>query len=114
MAEFRLTTRAIFDLSEMADFTIQSFSIEQARLYRDGFNNCFEVLAENPQLGRRATELMPNLRRYDHQSHVVFYIPRDTDIFIVRILHQRLDFKQYLTNPAKAGKERLLIVSRSS
>lgn len=99
MAKFRLTTRAALDLSEIADFTIQSFGIEQARFYRDGFNNCFEVLAENPQLGRSAAELAPNLRRYEHQSHVVFYIPEDTDILIVRILHQRMDFKQHLKNP---------------
>ena len=103
MAKFRLTTRAVLDLTEIADFTIQSFGIEQARFYRDGFNNCFEVLAQNPQLGRSAAELAPNLRRYEHQSHVVFYIPRDTDILIVRILHQRMDFKRHLTNPAKVG-----------
>lgn len=99
MAKFRLTTRAVLDLSEIADFTIQLFGIEQARLYRDGFNNCFEVLAQNPQLGRSAAELAPNLRRYEHQSHVVFYIPRDTGILIVRILHQRMDFKQHLKDP---------------
>ena len=101
MAKFRLTTRAVLDLSEIADFTIQSFGIEQARFYRDGFNNCFEVLAENPQLGRSAAELTPNLKRYEHQSPVVFYIPQDTDILIVCILHQRMDFKQHLPSPAK-------------
>lgn len=101
MGKYRLTTRAVRDLSEIADFTLQSFGIEQARFYQDGLNNCFEILAENPQLGRSAAELAPDLRRYEHQSHVVFYIPNETGILIARILHQRMDFKKHLPNPAK-------------
>lgn len=101
MDKFHLTNRAVTDLSEIADFTIQSFGIEQARFYRDGLNNCFEILAENPQLGRSADELAPDLRRHEHQSHVVFYVPGDTGILIVRILHQRMDFKRHLPSSKK-------------
>ena len=69
VAKFQLTNRAVTDLSDIADFTIQNFGIEQARFYRDGFNNCFEILAENPQLGRSDADLATNLRRYEHQAH---------------------------------------------
>ena len=98
MGKYRLTTRAVRDLSEIADFTLQSFGIEQARLYREGLINCFEILTENPQLGRSAAELAPDLRRYEHQSHAVFYTSNATGILIVRILHQRMDFKRHLSN----------------
>ncbi len=101
MGKFHLTNRAVTDLSEIADFTIQSFGIKQARFYRDGLNNCFEILAENPKLGRSAAELSPDLRRYEYQSHVVFYIPKDTGTLIVRVLHHRMDFKRHLPNPTK-------------
>lgn len=101
MTKFRLTTRAALDLSEIADFTLQNFGIEKARSYRDEFNKCFEILVENPQLGRSAAELAPDLRRYEHQSHVVFYILEDTGILIVRILHHRMDFKRHLPNTPK-------------
>jgi toxin ParE1/3/4 len=101
VAKFHLTNLAATDLSDIADFTIQNFGIEQARFYRDGFNNCFEILAENPQLGRSAADLAPNLRRYEHQAHVVFYLPEDTGILIVRILHQRMDFKRHLSTSIK-------------
>lgn len=100
MGKFHLTNRAVTDLSEIADFTIQSFGIEQARFYRDGLNNCFEILAENPQLGRSAAELAPNLKRFEYQSHVVFYV-LNADILIVRILHQRMDFKRHLPSSKK-------------
>jgi len=101
VGKFHLTNRAVTDLSDIADFTIQSFGIEQARFYRDGLNNCFEILADNPHLGRSAAELAPNLKRSEYQSHVVFYVPRNTDILIIRILHQRMDFKRHLPIPTK-------------
>jgi toxin ParE1/3/4 len=94
--KFQLTNRAVTDLSDIADFTIQTFGIEQARSYRNGLNHCFEILAENPQLGRNVAELAPNLKRFEYQSHIVFYIPKESHILIVRILHQRMEFKRHL------------------
>lgn len=82
MAKFLLTSRTAIDLSDIADFTIQTFGIEQAWFYRDGLNHCFEILAKNPQLGRNATELAPNLKRFEYQSHVVFYISKESHILM--------------------------------
>ncbi|MBL8496487.1 type II toxin-antitoxin system RelE/ParE family toxin [Nitrosomonas sp. JL21] len=101
MGRFHLTDRAVTDLSDIADFTIQSFGIEQARFYRDGLNNCFDILADNPQLGQSATELAPSLKRFEYQSHVVFYKSQGADILIVRILHQRMDFIRHIPSSKK-------------
>lgn len=92
MDKFQLTNRAVTDLSDIADFTIQTFGIEQARPYRDGLNHCFEILAENPQLGRNAAALAPNLKRFEYQSHVVFYVSKASHILVVPILYQRINF----------------------
>ena len=51
MAEYRLTRRAEADLSGIADYSIETFGIEQARRYRDQLEDCFETLAQNPRLG---------------------------------------------------------------
>lgn len=90
MAKFRLTTRAVLDLSEIADFTIQSFGIEQARLYRDGFNNCFEALTKNPQLGRNAAELLGT-------RSLLIYLRQNPDAMnMIRQNHPRIDIKRSL------------------
>jgi plasmid stabilization system protein ParE len=31
------------------------------------------------------------IRRHDHHQHSIFYRPREEDIFILRILNQRMD-----------------------
>ena len=92
MAEYRLSSRAEADLAEIADYTVETFGIEQARRYRDELESCFQTLAANPMIGRSADELGSNLRRYEHQSHIVFYLPSDHGVFVVRVLHQRMDY----------------------
>ena len=49
MADYRLTSLAETDLAEIADYTIDTLGIEQARRYRDGLETCFRNLAANPR-----------------------------------------------------------------
>ena len=45
MADYKLTSLAETDLAEIADYTIDTLGIEQARRYRDGLETCFRNLA---------------------------------------------------------------------
>ena len=80
MAEYRLSSRAEADLAGISGYTIETFGIEQARRYRDQFEACFRNLAENPRSGRSADRLAPGLRRFEHRSHVVFYIEDEAGV----------------------------------
>lgn len=91
MAEIRLTSRAEADLAEIADYTIETFGIEQARRYRDEIEDCFLTIAESPRLGRSAEALSAGLRRIEHRSHVIFYLVDESGVLVVRILHSSMD-----------------------
>ena len=97
MAEVRLTSRAEADLAGIADYSIETFGIEQARRYRDDLDACFRTIAENPRLGRSAEALFRGLRRIEHRSHVVFYLVDESGILIVRILHSSMDSARHLS-----------------
>ena len=96
MPRFRLSSRGEADLAEIADYTIESFGTEQARRYIEGLEVCFRALADKPSDGRDADELAPNLRRLRYQSHMIFYIPDEDGVFIVRVLHKSMDFQRHL------------------
>lgn len=96
MVRVRLSRRAETDLAEIADFTIKRFGIEQARHYRNGLETLFERVAEHPLHGRGAAELAPGMRRIEYESHIVFYVPGNDGVRIVRILHQSMDVKRRL------------------
>ncbi len=71
MADFRLASQADTDLAGIADYTIETFGVVQARRYWDGLDAGFQNLADNPLLDQSADHLTPQLRRLEHQSHVV-------------------------------------------
>lgn len=96
MRELRVSRRADDDLVDIARFTTAEFGVDRARNYRDQFAACFASLCDNPMLGRSADEIAPGLRRIRQQAHVVFYMPDETHVLIVRVLHHRMDFKRHI------------------
>lgn len=96
MADFRLSPRAETDLAEIAAYTIETFGVEQARRYRDDLEACFQSLAQSPRLGRSAEWLAAGLRRFEHRSHVVFYVEDERGVVVVRVLHVRMDASRHL------------------
>ena len=95
MSEYRLSRRAATDLEDIADYTIKQFGVEQARVYRDSLKSCFQRLANNPKVGRKAEQLAHGLRRFEHQAHIVFYTVDDDELYVVRVLHSRMDVRRY-------------------
>lgn len=96
MADYRLSLLAQEDLAGIADYTIETFGLRQARRYRDELDTCFHNLAENPRIGRCADRLAPGLRRFEHKSHAVFYTEYNDGVLIVRVLHARMDASLHL------------------
>ena len=96
MAAYSLSSKADADLEGIYEYTILNFGLEQARTYLLGLHERFETLAEHPMHGRKADELAPGLRRFEYQAHIVFYVPKDQGIRIVRVLHQSMDVKRHL------------------
>lgn len=76
---------------ESYEYTILNFGLEQAQEYLLGLHERFQTLAQNPMHGRKADQLAPELRRFDYQSHVVFYLPKHDGVRIVRVLHEGMD-----------------------
>lgn len=75
MAAYSLSPKAAADLDGIYEYTILNFGLEQAQEYLLRLHRCFQTVAETPMVGRRAEQLAPQLRRFEYQSHVVFYVP---------------------------------------
>ena len=89
MGEYRLTKDADADLLKMFIYEFEVFGLSQAEEYRDGMIRCFEILAENPRLGRKADAFSPGSRRHEHARHVIFYDEQLDGVLITGIIHER-------------------------
>jgi len=58
----------------------------------------FDMLAESPKTGQNIDYIRHGYFRYTVGKHVIFYhFVSDTDIEVVRILHQSMDVESHLS-----------------
>lgn len=91
MASCRLSSKAEQEVEQIYAYSIENFGFETAIEYVDGLHQRMQILAENPTLGRDYNHVEHGLKRYEHRSHSIYYIPDKGGIFIVRILGARQD-----------------------
>ena len=89
MPEYRLSDRAISQLDEIFDSSIERFGRYQTEAYWAGLTRTFDLLAEFPRMGRAADDVIAGLRRFRFQSHHIFYTIAQEHITIRSVLHVR-------------------------
>jgi toxin ParE1/3/4 len=94
MAKFSFTNRALDDLIEIWDYTVEQWSENQAQRYYNLIMASCMDLANNPQLGRSYNIISQNLLGYKCGEHIIFYqeIVKN-EIEIARVLHGMMDLK---------------------
>ncbi|ACM26224.1 type II toxin-antitoxin system RelE/ParE family toxin [Agrobacterium rhizogenes] len=90
-----LSPLAEADLEEIWRYTAENWSVKQAETYHAGILDAFEGLASGLKVGRYA-DIREGYFKYVVGSHVIYYRQQDTEIAVIRILHQRMDVGLHL------------------
>ena len=98
MAKYKLTNKAVEDLSKIWDYTFEVWSERQAdKYYESLISNCKEI-ADNPHLGKNYNGINQSLLGMKMNRHIIFYrILNKNYVEITRILHERMDLKKRIT-----------------
>ena len=96
MGVYKVSGKAESDLSKMYEYGIESFGLKQAQTYLFGIHDIFQVLSDNINLGRDASEFSFSLKRFSYKSHTIFYLATYIGILIVRLLNQSMDYEKNL------------------
>ena len=97
MAQFKFTNIAVKDLSDIWNYTFDSWSESQADKYFKLILNACAAIARKPQRGIAYEEIHPGLKGKKASKHIIFYrILEDKSIEITRNLHERMDLKTKL------------------
>ncbi len=98
MTQFKLTNKAVEDLSKIWDYTFEVWSERQAdKYYESLISNCKEI-AENPDLGKIYKGIAQGLFGLKTNRHIIFYRTLNDDyVEITRFLHERMDLKNRIT-----------------
>ncbi|MBD0327853.1 MAG: type II toxin-antitoxin system RelE/ParE family toxin [Pyrinomonadaceae bacterium] len=78
------------DLLDIWNF-IANDSWEKADRLLEKIDNQLKILASNPGMGRKRDSLAPNLRSFPVGNYLIFYLPINEGIEVIRILHGARD-----------------------
>ena len=95
MWNYKLTNKAVADLSKIWEYTFEVWSEKQAdKYYNELISNCEEI-AKNPDLGKNYEGISKQLLGIKANRHIIFYRTLSEDyVEITRILHERMDLKK--------------------
>ncbi|WP_452221913.1 type II toxin-antitoxin system RelE/ParE family toxin [Lacinutrix salivirga] len=95
MSEYKLTNKAVADLSIIWEYTFEVWSEKQADKYYDDLISYCEEIAKNPDLGKQYEGISKQLLGIQVNRHIIFYRLLSEDyIEITRVLHERMDLKK--------------------
>jgi toxin ParE1/3/4 len=97
MAKFYLTNKAVEDLGDIWNYTIETWSENQAEIYYSLLIDSCQELANKPNQGKSYEVVERNVLGFKTGQHVIFYrIVTEKEIEVVRILHSMMDMKNHL------------------
>lgn len=96
--KYKLSKRAQNDLESIWRYTLETWSRNQANNYVMGLLDACSLIAEAPEsVGRPYDHVKEGYRKYLWGHHVIFYrLDEDGRTFVVRVLHERMDFDRHL------------------
>ncbi len=97
MAKITLRQKAIDDLSNIWEYTAETWSEKQADKYHTMIKVACENIANDIVVGRIYHNISSNLLGYKIGKHIIFYQYFSKDeIEVIRILHERMDIESRL------------------
>jgi len=70
--KYQLTDEADRDVEKILAFSVDSFGVTQTEHYFEALKACMELLADNPDIGHNAEDILPEYLRFPYESHVIF------------------------------------------
>ncbi len=96
MPQVRISGEAEADIDRIADYTTSTWGWRQTNQYLAKLEDGFDLLAQNPSIGRSCDSIRAGLRRFEIGRHVVFYLPESDGVLVVRVLHQQMLPNNYI------------------
>jgi toxin ParE1/3/4 len=99
MADFNISDKALEDLNTIWIYTAENWSVEQANRYYNLIMDEIEYVAENFETTKDFASIRKDYRYSKVKSHLIFCKQiENTEMEVVRILHERMDIKNRIND----------------
>jgi len=94
--KLNLTPRAESDLIGIWVYTCEEWGLDQADNYLDRLEAGMKRLIDHPSLGANYNHVFSGYRRLQVEHHAVFYRQFESEVLVVRVLHEDMDAPERL------------------
>lgn len=98
MAKFYFTNKAVEDLSDIWNYTMDEWSEAQAdRYYEILISSCRKLAESSIPFGKKYEQIAKDLYGFKTNKHIIFYrTTKEHTIEVVRILHECMDLRSHI------------------
>lgn len=96
MDKYILSRKTQEDIDEIFEYGVEKFGKDKAIEYLIDLKSYFELLLENPDIGKNRNEIKIGLISFPFRSHIIFYRLFSKHIRIVRVLYGGRDLVRFL------------------
>lgn len=93
-----ISRKASADIATIWDYTAREYGVVEADKYVVAMNRIMVMALQFPDIGSDYSKVRDGYRKLLSGSHLIFYIPHERGIEIMRVLHVRADI------PARLGE----------
>jgi toxin ParE1/3/4 len=94
-----ISKKAVTDIEDIWLYTFRKWSLEQADRYYNLIFDEIEYICKNADAGKLMEHIRKGYRVSKVKSHLIFYrISTENKIEVIRVLHERMDIENRLSD----------------
>ena len=98
MSDYIISEKAIEDINKIWNYTAGNWSLEQADRYYNLIYDEIEYIVRNFELASDFSKIRKSYKYSKVKSHLIFFKKdKNNEIEIVRVLHERMDIENRLS-----------------
>ena len=96
MKRLVLTEIARADLASIRRYSTRTWGRDQTSKYIDALRDTMKGLVRSTVLTRERDDLRPGILMATSGRHSIFFEANDVRVLVVRVLHDRMDYRRHL------------------
>ncbi|MEP7255812.1 MAG: type II toxin-antitoxin system RelE/ParE family toxin [Ferruginibacter sp.] len=96
--QYIISKKALTDLEEIWLYTVEKWSVDQANRYYTLIFDEINFICKNIDAGKSMEHVRKGYRASKVKFHLIFYRILNNRVEIIRILHERMDIENRLTD----------------
>ena len=98
--KINISPKASADIVAIWNYTVREHGVDTADIYVTELDRAMEMAIQYPKIGTDYSEIRDGYRKLKSGFHLIFYIPHDDGIEIIRVLHEQADIPARLNEYA--------------